>query len=192
MALPIIPDCFRVAFKWSNPGGAAGRAVNVLHFSAPGKTTAQVDAAIDANVTANMWRSGVTTTRVEELDITPLDGTSATVPFPKAAVAKWIPVGGADFAPQTCYLIKLTTALRGPANRGRIFLPYLAESEQAAGYISLVAQPLITTAWVNFANAMAAAGVALGVASYKNSLWHQAINVGCETAIATQRRRQHR
>jgi hypothetical protein len=186
--LPIIADIFRVTLNWEDTG--AGKAHNVLHFSAPGKTESDVFTTIDAHVTQQMWDWAATTEVVESVSVLPLDGSSATTVHLTGSPAKWTGGGTGQPLPQVCGIIKLETGLRGPANRGRVFIPHVGEGETAVGALSDITT--VSTAWVAFANAMATAGVALGVASYKNVDWHQAINVGGGSRTATQRRRQHR
>lgn len=190
--LPVIADVNRVVLGWTCSGLTSQNAVNVLHFSAPGKTPAEIFTAFDTNVTAAMWGPVSNTARVQSVDITPLDGSSATLGFVPANVAKWTGLTTGDPIPNSCGLVKLETALRGRSYRGRIYLPDISESATAVGAFTSTLVTNTTNAWVTFANAMATAGIALGVASYKLSTWHQVLNLALEETMATQRRRLQR
>jgi hypothetical protein len=139
-----------------------------------------------------MWSTVTGDARIQEVDITPLDGTSATATFVKAVAAKWTGFSGGAGVPAVCGLIKLQTGLRGPRHRGRIFLPFTGEGATDNGTIITATQAGATNAWVTFANDMDTAGASLGVASYAHSDWNQAIAIQCETFVATQKRRQDR
>ena len=193
MALPVIADCYRVAFQWQMAFQAANGSdpVNVAHFSAPGKTAAQVYSIIDTAWAANLIKSTSAVGVISQLDITKLDGSSATQSFVTGSGAKWTGgTAGGDPIPAQCTIVKLATALRGPRYRGRLFLPYLSEAEQSVGNITPATVTTMSAAWVTFANAVATAGAALGVASYVGSVWTQVVNIAVEGTAATQRRRQ--
>lgn len=189
MALPTIADVKRVALEWTQTGGAKA-ATNVLHFNFAGDPQDLFD-ILDAHVTASMWACVSDTANVNTVAITPLDGTSGAQVFPTpTAAAKWAGSSSSEFIPQGSGLVSLYTGLRGPANRGRVYLPYLGESAQVNGQLTGFAS--ITTAWQNFYIACLADLAVLGVASYKHSVWHAAIAYTGRTRTATQRRRQRR
>lgn len=185
--LPVIADVYRVAFKWTL-SGKNQYGVNVMHFSAPGKNEQDVFDALGAHLTGAMFGDMSDQSGLQEIDILKLDGTSATVSHPLDATLTGLGSGDALVAP--ALMIKLVTGLRGPANRGRLFLPFPAESNTNDG---MVENPSgASAAWTTFANDMVADGIALGVASYAHATWHQAITVGEEKALGTQRKRQKR
>jgi hypothetical protein len=191
MALPVISNVFRCTLHWAHTNGQ--RAVNVTHVSAPTKTAAQVFTQWDTSVANGLWIPVVSGARVVQFDVLPLDGSSPTTINTVPSVAKWTGNGGAvDFLPQGSALVKFQTALRGPAHRGRMFLPFLSEQEQSNG--AIVAGDLATmqTAWNTFRTNMAAAGVALVVATYAHADKYTVDSVVCESEIGTQRRRQKR
>lgn len=188
--LPVIADVFRVTLDWA--AGSAPQCHNVMHFEAPSKTSAQVFTALNANVTNSMWSTMYTGAHVTNVDVLPLDGTSPTLSNAVAGgPAKWAGNGGSDYSSRApAAIIKLATAIRGPANRGRVFLPFCSEQDFTAGRFDPSIVTAVTAAWVTFANAMAAAGVALGVASYVHANWHQAVNVALHDVAGTVGRRQ--
>lgn len=188
--LPVIADIFRTAIEWSNPNGL-GHAANVMHISGPGKTPTQLMTSLEARVAAGMWSWVDSASTIDQVVITPLDGTSATVTFNTSGGAKWTGgSGAATGVPQASGIIKLQTGIRGRSNRGRLFLPWVAENEQSNGILQDVTA--VNTAWGNFANGLVTDGFALGVASYLHSNWHQATNVSAENHLGTQRRRNDR
>lgn len=188
--LPTIADVFRVTLDWAAGGGATAH--NVMHFSAPSKTAQDVFDTLDANVTASMWDSVYTSASVTGVDVLPLDGSSSTSHFAVTPAAKWTGNGGGDYSSRApAAIIKLATGLRGPSNRGRVFLPFTSEQDTSGGLLSDSLVTAITGGWVAFANAMEVDGVALGVASYVGAgVWHQAINIVCHKSLGTLGRRQ--
>ena len=187
--LPIIANVHRVAFNWSI--GVSEHAVNVMHFEAPAMSAASLAAALEANVTANMWAWVSSSAFISSLSILELDGASGTVEIATSAGAKWAGTSAADHVPAVAQIVKLSTGFRGRSRRGRLYLPAIAENAMADGVIngSLVAQQ---TAWNNFLAAMDAAGAALQVASYTQTDSRDVTAVVCEAVLATQRRRQSR
>jgi hypothetical protein len=199
--LPIINQTFRCALRWFNSGGQF--AVNVIHIhsTAAGKHASDAFAVLDGNVTAAMWNSAVATASITDVDITPLDGTSATQSFSTGSPAKWSGSAGGEFAPQVAGIVKLTTLTRGRANRGRVFLPFSAEAGMGQGAFTNAVITSVTTAWQNFAAALAALtpdAWELGVASYDRAHagagahFTPVSTVAFEGETATQRRRQQR
>lgn len=192
--LPTITHVFRCAFNWLHSDGQT--ATNVIHIRGDSgtETTATVMAALDATVTANMWECVVPGAVVTDVAITPLDGTSATNHFVPVTEANWTGQNGTDFVPQVAHIIKLTTALRGRSHRGRVFLPFTAESEISNGLLNSGSVGNLTTHWNAFNTNLFSHGGGFdwGVASYKLSTFETGLDVACETVLGTQRRRQGR
>lgn len=191
--LPVIPDLFRVAFLWDDAAG--GRSVNVAHFltSASGKTPAQVLACLEACVTAGMWETTAPLYVCRSVAIIKLDGTSPTTVLPTAGGAKWTGGATGDAMPSSSALIKLQTAARGPANRGRLFLGPTGESKVSNG--NMLSTAAMQTAWTNFLAAVVANAttpMTMMVASYVHGTARGVTNATVEGALATQRRRQTR
>lgn len=185
--LPTIADVFRCALVWGGSGGQS--AVNVMHISAPGATASGVRDALEAHVTSGMWSTVATGASVKKLEVTPLDGASGGIEYVTSGGAKWTGNGGADYSPGVAAIIKLSTGLRGRSNRGRLFLPFTTEQDILGGLIDDSIVVAVSSAWDTFANALVADDMALGVASYKNSNWHQAVAIALEKIVATQKRR---
>lgn len=189
MSLPVIANLYRIALKWSN--GALATAVNVLHVQAPTLNSADVWAALDANVTAGMWNSQGASAYVFEAHVTRLDGSTAT--FQAAPTgAKWTGIQTGENIPALATIIKLVTATRGPAHRGRLYLPFVAEASTSYGTMVGAIRTGQQTPWNTFLTAMAAANAPLVVASYKHASASLVTAVLVESVFGTQRRRQTR
>jgi hypothetical protein len=192
MALPIIANTYRCAFNWHNSDTSTD-ATNVMHFVHSSSNPAAIAADIEANWTQNMIGFMPTHSICTEIVITPLDGSSVTFPYITPAVAHWHgPQTTQDVDPQVCALIKLVTAKRGRAYRGRVYLPFVSEAAKAAGQLDSTTVTNATTAWAAFVAAMASAGTHLAVASYKNSTQETVVAAAMEHYTATQRRRLKR
>jgi len=189
--LPVIPGVYRLALLWTT---GAQDAVNVIHVGTnlgllQAQVLADVIAAFNANQ-ASMFASVSLAAALEQVACTPLDGTSGTVVAPCLAVGQ----AAGQYVPQSAVIVKLQTGLRGRLNRGRIFLPFTAESVQVNGAIPLLVATTIGNGWSlwNGAIDVIPYNIALGVASYKNALFHPVIGNTCEIQTGTQRRRQER
>lgn len=189
--LPVIANTFRCAAVWTAGGGAT--AINVMHVESDVASTAtDVNDEIQAAWEHAMIDPTSSAAHLDRFDITPLDGTSPTQSFPTGSTGKWVGAGGGDYSPANCYLIKMTTAIRGRSYRGRLFMPFVAEAQSSAGQLDLSNVSACTAAWVAFTNQLVTDGFALVVASYKLAVATQVLNIACEPSVATQRKRQTR
>lgn len=195
--LPVIADCFRVAFIWKD-AGTGQTAANIMHFQASASNAIDVKNDIDAAVTAAMWTVQEANAQVIRLDIIKLDGSSGTVSFPVSG-AKWTGGGAAsDFAPNVSNIVKMQTGLRGRSRRGRIYLPFVGESQTTAGSLGSAGVTAGQNAWDAFLAAMTVATTFPVVASYDRA--HAGAGAHAtlinkfvyEAQVGTQRRRQSR
>lgn len=194
-ALPTIANTFRVALLWQSANGQT--AVNVMHIhtNTSGKVPLDVMENLDDNAGSNLWLSVSSTAVVKEIQITPLDGVSATVGFAPATPASWTGGQSGDFSPATAVLVKLTTAHRGRTARGRLFLPYTGESAMSDGNLDSGIQSSMQTEWTAFNGAIASDAdtpMSIVVASYKLATIENVTSFFVEPVLATQRRRQGR
>jgi hypothetical protein len=188
--LPVIADTYRVAFNWVTASGA--HAVNVMHFLKSGTTAAAVNTSIDALVTANMWAVQEGGTHVTRLDTIKLDGSSASASLTVTG-AKWTGTAAAgDWVPQMAAIVKAQSLFRGRSHRGRIFLPFVAESQSTNGVLGGGAVAAGQTAWTNFLAAAIAAGLQPVVASYLLASQVPIATYTFESVAGTQRRRMTR
>jgi hypothetical protein len=198
--LPIINNTNRVALKWTGAGGQT--AVNVIHISSGGAAlnAAGIFAGLAAAVDVGMWDAVSSGAFIGEVDITPLDGVSATSSFLTGGGAVWSGSSGGDFVPAAAVLVKLQTALRGRANRGRVFLPMITEALMVDGFVNGGSVAVMQTAWTDFQADLQAQVVPIAqvVASYDRR--HNGVgahasfitNYVVEGVLGTQRRRQQR
>lgn len=187
--LPVIPDTYRAAFNWNDSGQTA---VNVMHFRRASSSSAAVASLIDANVTAAMWGMIANGASVVRLDVTALDGASATFSLVTTG-AKW--AGGAgvtDPLIAVAQVIKLQTTLRGRRHRGRIYLPFTGENQTVGGSLLSASVTSVQNAWNTFLTATIAAGLPPVVASYRGASQLDVSSFVVETLVGTQRRRQTR
>lgn len=202
--LPVIANTYRCAINWTH--GSGQKASNVMHFRAPTLDAVGVANAIDSNVTTNMWNNVLAAATVTSLYVTKLDGVAASY-IKTTSGAKWSGTAGAsDWAPNVASIVSFRTAKRGQRNRGRIYLPFQAETNTTAGVLP-AGVAANQTAWNTFLTAMATATCSLVVASYGRSEYiknHQLVtavwtpeandvtSIVVETTLGTQRRRQSR
>lgn len=184
----MIPNVYRVALNWQHTNGQT--ATNVMHFRRSASTATEVAGIIDANVTAGMWGHTSSGARVTSIDVTPLNGSGATVNQPTSG-AKWTGAAGTDpFIPAAACVVSLRTGNRGRRNRGRIFMPFIAEGAFDNGTI---ANAIATQGvWTTFVAAMNTASCQLCVASYLGSYSSDVTTILVEPRAGTVRRRQSR
>lgn len=190
--LPVITDVYRVAFNWQNSVNSQ-IATNVMHFHKSGSNAAAVSAIIDAAGTASMFIGQSNQASITQFVTTPLDGTSVSFPQTPTSPAHW--VGGAgtgDFVPQVAILLKLLTLGRGRSARGRVYLPFAAESVISEGALLTATKTSLNAAWIAFHTSLTASSLDWVVASYKNSTAANVAALGFENTTATQRRRLRR
>jgi hypothetical protein len=192
MPLPVIADTYRVALNWTNTQDTT-HATNVIHIKKSGSSPAAIITQLEAAATADLWKMVSPGASVDNIVVTPLDGSSISVFHSTGKPAKWTGNGAAgDWIPQVSSLIKLTTSKRGRSYRGRIFLPFTSEGTVAYGIFNSTYVGVCTTAWTTWLTAMTAAGFTPCVASYLHSTEETIVAIACEGTSATQRRRQHR
>lgn len=200
--LPVITDTYRCALNWILVG-TSQTAVNVIHVTtdAGGKTPLQVMTCLNAHVTANMWGPVNNFAGVTSVSITPLDGTSPTTTFATGLPATWTGTTTGDTTIAVAGLVKLQTAFRGRDNRGRIYLPFMAEAAMNQGGITPSILTAADTAWTAFLAAIkgdATTPMMLEVASYDRrhagagAHATEVTSAFLEPMVATQRRRQQR
>lgn len=188
--LPVIPTVVQTVLHWTGASGAT--AENVMHFELGSSSIDSFYSALDGNVTASMWNPVATAFSVSSVSMTKLDGVSATITKNTSSPAKWSGAAAGDWIPQAAALVSLRTSRRGRSYRGRIYLPFVAESDQSNGTISGSALSGMQSAWDAFRAAMSSAGFDLGVLSVKTVTFLAATTSNCEPQLATQRRRMGR
>lgn len=193
MPLPIIANVAQARLIWTSDS-APRPAVNDLYFKdvVGGASINSLWTLLDASVTAGMWDLvGGTNTKVSSVRLTPLDGiTAGTVKTP--AGAKWASGSSADPILQGAAVVTFASTIRGPRGRGRIFLPFIAESGQTAGVLSSGSVTTMQAAWTAFINAMGAGSWPQHVVSAVHTDSHVVGAVTVRSFLKTQRRRARR
>jgi hypothetical protein len=196
MPLPIIADTALVRLVWTNDS-APRAAVNDLHIGYPtGSETpeAQILTNLNALVTAGMWTPVTANGRVGRVEITRLDGTSASVVTAIAPAAKWTGGGTSDCVLQGAAVVGFKSTHRGPAGRNRIYLPWIGEGSQVNGTLVGDSATIPPTAWETFRVAMlgAANSTPLKVVSAHDGVARNCVGIGWNPILRTQRRRARR
>jgi hypothetical protein len=181
---------FRVALTWIET--TSGQiAVNVIHTLHAGSTAAAEAAVVDAAAPTTMQRIATSGAIVQDIAVTPLDGTSATV-HRATTGGGWGGQMSGDWIPNASPVISLQTGLRGRSHRGRVYLPFCAETAISDGRLVSPNSANLVTSWIAFQANLVSAGSQLVVASYKTSSAHAVTGITCLAAVGTQRRRQTR
>jgi F0F1-type ATP synthase membrane subunit c/vacuolar-type H+-ATPase subunit K len=188
MPLPVIADVYRITLIWTNGSTSAA---NVLHIRRSASNASAVATLVDGSAQALQWDPVQSTAVVTQLRVTPLDGTGATYVMTTSG-AKWTGRTAGEAVPAQAAIISFRTALRGPRNRGRIYLPWTGEASQSNGQIAAASITNMNTGWTAFLAALAAGGGALVIASYVGAVANNVTSYLVETQSATQRRRQSR
>jgi hypothetical protein len=200
--LPILGTTYRCAFRWGLVG-TSQTAVNVMHFVnvTAGNQSPAVFESLSDSVNGNMFDCVDNNAVITQVDIIKLDGTSATQSFTTGSGVAWQGQQPTTGVPQVAALIKLQTGLRGRANRGRVYLPFVAEGAMVHGLITGSIITAMTTAWAAFyAGIEADPDLPLTpvVASYDRAhggvgaISHAVTTFLVEAETGTQRRRQGR
>lgn len=192
MPLPVISNVYRCAFNWVHDDFPVN-ATNVMHFKKSSSNPAAVAAIIFSNLTADMWRVQDTHAHIHDVTVTPLDGSSVSLPVVTGSTTSFTGQQTThEIVPQVSNVIKMLTAKRGRSYRGHAFLPWVVESVMSGGLLEVTNQAAITAAWVAFLAAMDGDSCPLEIASYKLATSDPVIAIGCERYTATQRRRLKR
>lgn len=190
--LPTIANTYRVTLPWSNNGGI--KPINVIHVRKASGTDEQVAEALDAafNAGHHSWMFNVLQDAREltDLEILPLDGSSATM-IEGLTTPETGGAGSGELIPQACALVSLHTSTRGPRGRGRVYVGPLLEGDQADGLLNGSRATTMLNGWGEFIANLASGtpSLELVVASYVHATAATVTSVRIDTVIATQRRR---
>lgn len=189
-ALPVIEDVFRCAIRSISAG--SGYAYNVINVRATTLTQGQVGAAL-ATLVANgdsPWTNAMANVAsTQDVTVTPLDGVSSAITYPITGGAG---ANTSESLVASSLIVSLRTGLRGPRNRGRIYIPFTAETIVDGGYVNATPLGAIRTGMNAWLTELDTAGMQLVVASYKYGTYHLVESAIVEQLLATQRRRQDR
>jgi hypothetical protein len=195
MALPVIPNTFRVTLNWGG-GAVVAKSHNVIHVLTATGTEAQIASALTTAflaqpATVSMMESSI---KLVDMSILKLDGSSGTQTLPPTSTVD-VSTGTGGVVPEAAIGVTFYTGLAGPRHRGRIFLGPLTEDNFADGnYVPTLST--VTTAWNAWIVALKAAlpgGVGgLGIASYKHADMNAVTTCLAHQPLRTQVRRLRR
>ena len=161
-----------------------------MHIHAPSLGPDDVWAAIDANVTLDMWGFTNQNSVVDQVTIQALNGSSIASVYTPAG-AKWAGAQGTtnQTIPQAAAIIKLVTLTRGRSYRGRLYIPWVCENMQSGGALDASTVADCQANWQDFVADLIDASMELCVASYKLSIQTTVVSTICEPWTGTQRHR---
>jgi hypothetical protein len=199
MPLPVIADTLRVSLEGVMPNGHLW--ANVLHYRKSGALSyAGAIAVLDPLMVrlvsfnfaaASSWASNAPTTwSVQRVRYTPLDGVSATT-----VIGHVIPgTNGNEPLPANIALVVTKyTALRGRANRGRVYMSgHTEDGNLPPGVVNPVTLGRHQANWNGHLADLVGSGVSLVVASYlPPAVANDVTTVVINARWDTQRRRQN-
>jgi hypothetical protein len=168
MPLPVIDGVCRVSCGGTIQGG--GRWSNTWHarHSAGGTPDLAAITALElefiAFYTAACFLSVPAGTTLEDVNVTPLDGSSGAFSFPVGLAGTG---GTGSMPPEVAEVLTIRTALRGRRHRGRVFLPaFVKDDFDSAGHVSATAIARVQASAVALQAAAVISSWSLGVASY--------------------------
>lgn len=185
--LPIIAGVMRCALNWT---AGAQSAENVIHLRGSTGDPSDAFAALEAAVSTNLWGAASTSASISSVSITPLDGVTPTQEFATSGPG-WVGGTSGDWAPATAVVVSFTTSTRGRSHRGRVYLPFTADTSNVNGELGSSIHPIMSAAWEDFQAALTS-GWQHVVASYKLHSYGVVIGYDVKSGLATQRRRQTR
>jgi hypothetical protein len=186
----VIPGCFHVSIEMV----AGGRqVVNVIGVANSGGTAAGAGAAVlaawkVASGPLSRLSNFVAMTNVHAVDIGSSGG--AIVDIPDTTVGGQTTTNSLATR-GACMLVRWNGSTRNRSSRGRMYVGPIREADIQADGATMDTTLLATwnTAITNFRSSLAGAGYPLQVLSRKTSTAYPVSTHGCESIIATQRRR---
>lgn len=186
MALPVIPDVSRCAIEWQTSGAGAS-AVSVLHiWSSTITDPYAVGTLLETLIPNNCFLFTSDDAHATQVTVTPLDGISASGVVP---LTTWDGQATGEVVPQLSAMLQMHTIERGPARRGRMFMPYLTETVMDEGRCDETLRATCAAAWEDFQDALVAVDAGFTVASYKNEDHSGVVNFAVGSAPGRIKRR---
>ena len=189
--LPTIPNVVRCDFGWNSLQGVSPH--NTFHIATASTDLEQIaediGTACDSAGSA-MWGALSDGYVLNEVLLTPLDGSTAGQIHPLGTVIEGVSTGGV--LPAVSVVLSMRTLQRGPRGRGRVYLGPISEGLVDNGLISLIDAQATAAAWTAFDSALAgtASAGSLVVASYVHAEAGGVVAISCRRQVGTQRRRQ--
>lgn len=185
--LPVIANVYRCALNWSSVGQ---HAENVIHLRLSAGNASQVMLGLNDAMSENLWAPVTSNARIDTVSITPLDGSTPTETFTTSG-APWGGGTSGSWSPATAGIVSLATSLRGRSYRGRIYMPFIADTANDDGVMASGSLAIARDAWPLFQAALTG-GVEHVVASYKHATAQLVTIYTVKAGLGTVRRRQTR
>jgi len=140
-----------------------------MHFFSASLDPDGLMSLLNTNVTTALWVGTVSSASVFSVAITPLDGAAATKVYAPTGAGWQGAVSSGEFVPAAAGIVSFRTDKRGRQYRGRLFVPFVAETVITNGSYT---SPMTggQAAWNSFRTAMKTAAFPLHIASYGHSL----------------------
>jgi len=187
--LPGIGNCVRIGIRWTSFQGV--QPYNVFHILTATDDLQEITDAISAAANAasdDMWGPLATGQVAQSLDVTPLDGTTATQTLFMSN--SFVGANTGQTIPAVCCTVSLKSPQRGAQGRGRLYLGPVTEAAVENGLILGIED--VQDAWTAFNDELAGSSIAgsLCVASYTHAEAYGVTSIVVKEAASTQRRRQ--
>lgn len=194
MPLPVIANVARVAVEGHAANGHQW--ANIWHLQKPSAMTWSTFATDITAPFSKAYGTGTaplgwghymgTGSGTDDIRVTPLDGTSATI-----VVSLSLGASATAPLPQNVALVlTIRTGTRGRSFRGRIYLANpITQLDDGTGKVSSSDVANILTIWNQLETDLAASSIFIGVASYKLVTWTAMQTLTMDTRFDTQRRR---
>jgi hypothetical protein len=168
-------------------------AKNVMHLNTLSGDPDDIFEALEAAIGNQMWATCSNEASVTSVDLSRVEP-DALVHHYDVTDASWLPDSSGEFMPQVAALIQLRTNHGGRSGRGRVFLPFMREAAQDAGFLAGSLASTLTDEWQDFHDRLIAGGTVLNlaVASYVDEASYNVATCTGAATTATQRRRQAR
>lgn len=188
--LPVIGNCVRIGLPWST--ALPVKPYNVFHVITAQDDLEQLAADIGQamdDAGSDMWRALAVDYTLPNIDVTPLDGTSATQRLSTQQTITGASTG--QVIPNTAMIVSFRTPQRGSRGRGRLYVGPVCESAVQNG--QLESPSAVFAAWSDFEDSLASSSSAasLGVASYTHAEVNGVTSIVIQDVLGTQRRRQN-
>lgn len=190
MPLPVVNDVWLTRLVWRS-SSTPRPAVNNLYFrdTVGAQSASNLLSDFNASALANQWLNVLTGAAITQIVVTDLSGSDAGVIQNTGSPANLTGAGGTDPILQGACVVSAMTARRGPAGRGRIYLPWIAELQQTAGVLNSANIATMQTAWNTFFTSMVAAGWQPCIVNYEAATYLDVTNYVVRPNMKTQRRR---
>lgn len=184
--LPVITDMFRVTLDWGTWNGIKPR--NVIYIQCASGLATDIPGALNAAWHSAMWGPLPSGMQMSQVEILALDGSSSSTTA--AVTTQSGQSGGSAGAPGQAVIVSFQTGLRGPANRGRVFLGPASDTIVTDGLYTGSLSSL-NSAWAAFQTALQAHTpvCAHHVVSIKNGTHHVVTNYRAQQVAGGQLRR---